>query len=74
MLSCQPFGALSCEKYRGLRLLEHVMKVWERVLIKRLEGYLKVHPQQFGFAQGKSTTDAIHITRQLQEKFQQKKQ
>ena len=50
------------------------MKVWERVLIKRLEGYVKVHPQQFGFAQGKSTTDAIHIARQLQEKFLQKKQ
>ena len=66
--------ALSCEKYRGLRLLEHSMKVWERVLIKRLEDYVEVHPQQFGFAQGKSTTDAIYITRQLQEKFLQKKQ
>ena len=65
--------ALSCEKYRGLRLLEHGMKVWERVLIKRLEAHTKVHPQQFGFAQGKSTTDAIHIARQLQEKFMQKK-
>ena len=66
--------ALSCEKYRGLRLLEHSMKEWERVLIKRLEIYVQVHPQQFGFAQGKSTTDAIYITRQLQEKFLQKKQ
>ena len=65
--------ALSCEKYRGLRLLDHAMKVWERVLIKRLEVYVRVHPQQFGFAQGKSTTDAIHIARQLQEKFLQKK-
>ena len=32
-----------------------------------------MRPQQFGFAKGKSTTDAIHIARQLQEKFMQKK-
>ena len=66
--------ALDCGKYRGLRLLEHGMKIWERVLMRRLEPYLSVSPQQFGFAAGKSTTDAIFILRQLQEKFLQKKQ
>lgn len=66
--------ALDCGKYRGLRLLEHGMKIWERVLMRRLEPYLTISPQQFGFATGKSTTDAIFIARQLQEKFLQKKQ
>ena len=65
--------ALDCGKYRGLRLLEHGMKIWERVLMRRLQPYLTISPQQFGFAAGKSTTDAIFIARQLQEKFLQKK-
>ena len=65
--------ALDCGKYRGLRLLEHGMKIWERVLMKRLEGYLHIHEHQFGFARGKSTTDAIFVVRQLQEKYVEKK-
>ena len=50
---------LDCGKYRGLRLLEHGMKIWERVLMKRLEGYVHIYEYQFGFSRGKSTTDAI---------------
>ena len=66
--------ALDCSKHRGLRLLEHSMKIWERVLMRRLEAYIQISPQQFGFAAGKSTTDAIFIARQLQEKYLQNKQ
>ena len=66
--------ALDCGKYRGLRLLEHGMKIWERVLMRRLENLVVISPQQFGFAAGKSTTDAIFIARQLQEKYLQNKQ
>ncbi|MEL6804521.1 MAG: reverse transcriptase domain-containing protein, partial [Bacteroidota bacterium] len=65
--------ALDCGKYRGLRLLEHGMKIWERILMCRLEVHIKISPQQFGFAAGKSTTDAIFIARQLQEKYLQNK-
>ena len=65
--------ALECGKYRGLRLLEHSMKFWERILMRRLGDYIKISPQQFGFAAGKSTTDAIFIARQLQEKYLQNK-
>ena len=39
-----------CVKYRGLRLLEHSMKIWERDLMRRVELYLSITPQQFGFA------------------------
>ena len=65
--------ALECGKYRGLRLLEHGMKIWERVLMKKLEVYVHIHDHQFGFARGKSTTDAIFLIRQLQERYLEKK-
>ena len=39
--------ALDCGKYRGLRLLEHGMKIWEKVLMRRLEPYLTISPHQF---------------------------
>ena len=67
-------SALECGKYRGLRLLEHGMKVWEQVLRRRLQLCVEIHPQQFGFMAGRSTTDAIFILRQLQEKYCQNKQ
>ena len=65
--------ALECSKYRGLRLLEHGMKIWERNLMHRLGDHIKISPQQFGFAAGQSTTDAIFIARQLHEKYLQNK-
>ena len=65
---------LDCGKYRGLILLEHEMKIWESVLMKKLERYLHIHELQLCFAQGKSMTDAIFVVRQLQEKQIEKKQ
>ena len=65
--------ALECGKYRGLRLLEHGMKIWEKVLLQRLRAIVNVSEQQFGFQKGRSTTDAIFILRQLQEKYCRKK-
>ena len=65
--------SLLCDKYRGLRLLEHAMKIWERVLLARLRPIIGIDAQQFGFLSGKSTTDAIYIARQLQEKYGAKK-
>ena len=64
---------LDCGKHRGLRLLEHSMEIWERVLLRRLESHIKINTQQFGFAAGRSTTDAVFIARQLQEKYLQNK-
>ena len=60
--------ALQCGKYRRLRLLEHVMKIWERVLYERMNHVTKVVENQFGLKAWKSTTVAIFIVRQLQEK------
>ena len=65
--------ALLCGKYRSLRLLEHAMKGWEHVLLARLKEFISIDPQQFGFQAGRSTSDAIFIIRQLQEKYSSKK-
>ena len=65
--------SMDCSKYRGIRLLEHGMKVYESVLEKRLREYVKIDNYQFGFCPGRSTTGAIFTIRQLQEKYNQKK-
>ena len=48
------------------------MKVYERVLEKRLRESVTIDAMQFGFMPGKGTTDAIFIVRQLQEKYLEK--
>ena len=55
--------------YRGLKLLDHVMKILERVVEKLIRDRIEIDSMQFGFMPGRSTTDAIFILRQLQEKY-----
>src|SRR3989441_1602792 len=62
-------NALECSSYRGIKLLDHVLKVLERVLEARLRKTVKIDDMQFGFSPGKGTTDAIFIVRQVQEKL-----
>ena len=45
------------------------MKVLERVIEGRVRKVVKIDSMQFGFMAGRSTTDAIFIVRQLQEKY-----
>lgn len=59
--------------FRGLKLLEHLMKVFERVMEKYIRETVNINEMQFGFMPGRGTTDAIFITRQVQEKFLAKK-
>ena len=54
--------------YRGIKLLEHAMKVFERIVERRIRDEVKIDPMQFGFMPGKGTTDGIFLVRQLQEK------
>ena len=65
--------ALECGNYRGLKLLDHVMKVFERVIEKLIWEKVDIDAMQFGFMPGKGTTDAIFLVRQLQEKYLGKK-
>ena len=60
--------ALERGNYRGLKLLDHVMKGIERVIEKITRERISIDDMQFGFMPGRGTTDAIFILRQLQEK------
>src|SRR3989442_3743511 len=62
-------NALECSSYRGTKLLDHVLKVLERVLEARLRKTVKIDDMQFRFSPGKGTTDAIFIVRHVQEKL-----
>ena len=48
--------ALACGSYRGIKLVEHAMKVLERVIERRVRNIVKIDNMQFGFMAGKSTT------------------
>ena len=63
---------MDCASYRIVKLLEHDMKVVERLLEKRLRRLVKVDQMQFGFMLGRSTVDAIFILRKMQESFLEK--
>ena len=46
--------------YRGIKLLEHAMKVVERIFEHRIRHQIEEDDMQFGFMKGKGTTDAIY--------------
>lgn len=64
--------ARSCGAYRGVKLLEHAMKIVERVLVNRIRRIVEVDEMQFGFMPGKGTIDAVFILRRLQEEYRAK--
>ncbi|KAK3516211.1 hypothetical protein QTP70_006361 [Hemibagrus guttatus] len=59
----------SCSNYRGIKLMSHTMKLWERVVEARLRKVVEICEQQYGFMPRKSTTDAIFALRILIEKY-----
>ena len=61
--------ALDCGSYRGIKLLDQAMKVFERVIERKMRNLVSLDDMQFGFRPGRSTTDAIFIVRQIQEKY-----
>ncbi|XP_048488766.1 uncharacterized protein LOC125491268 [Plutella xylostella] len=58
-----------CGNYRGIKLMAHTMKLYEKVIESRIRRESTVSANQFGFMPGRSTTDAIFAVRQLMEKF-----
>ena len=60
--------ALNRGNYRGLKLIEQVMKVLKRVMEGLIGQRVEIDVVQCGFMTGHDTTDAIFIERQLQEK------
>ncbi|XP_047489128.1 uncharacterized protein LOC125039333 [Penaeus chinensis] len=60
---------LACGNFRGIKLMCHSMKIYERIHDKCLRGIVEISNEQFAFMKNKSITDAIFVLRQLQEKF-----
>ena len=52
---------MKCGSYRGIKLLEHAMKVVERIFEHRIRQQIEIDDMQFGFMKGKGTTDAIFM-------------
>ena len=65
---------MDCGAYKGVKLLEHAMKIVERVLENRIRGLVTINDMQFGFMPGKDTTHALFILRRMQEKFREREQ
>ena len=49
------------------------MKLWERVIEKRIKQEAVIREHQFAFMPGRSTTVAIHVLRRLMEKYKERK-
>ena len=54
---------MECGSYRGIKLLEHAMKVVERIFEQRIRQQIEIDDMQFGFMKSKGTTDAIFMAR-----------
>ena len=61
------------KNYRGIKLLEHGLKLLEKIIDRRLRELVSINRMQFGFSKGRGTTDAIFTLRQVQEKMLEKK-
>ena len=51
--------AQCCGNYRGIKLMSHTTKVWERIIEARLRDRVEISKQQYGFMPGKGTTNAM---------------
>ena len=58
---------MNCGSYRGVKFLEHGMKIIGRVLKRRMRAFVDFDQAQFGFMLGKGTTHALFLVRRLQE-------
>ena len=61
-----------CNYYRGIQLMCHGMKLYERLVEDRLRQVIEISSTQYGFQQGKFTTEPILALRMMQEKHLEK--
>ena len=61
-----------CQNKQRIKILCHTMKIWERIVYKRMRGKVEVAEEQFGFMPGRGTTNAIFNVSQITEKYRVK--
>jgi len=64
----QKGDVMHCKNYRGIKLLEIGLKVYEKEIERRIRQRVELHDNQFGFRPGRGTMNAVFIMRQVQEK------
>ena len=62
---------LECNNFRGIQLLSHTLKLWERVVESRLRKIVNISERQYGFQPGNSTIQPLFCLRMLQEKHRE---
>ena len=60
---------LNPNTHRGIELLEHAFKLYEKVLDEHLHEVVDIEKMQYGFMPGRGTVDAVFVLRRLSEKF-----
>ena len=63
---------LNPNSYRGIKLLEHAFKLYEKILDGRLREVVDIDKMQYGFMPGRGTVNAVFVLRRLTEKFRAK--
>ena len=62
---------LECNNFRGINLLSHTLKLWERVVESRLRKMVNISEIQYWLQPGKSTIHPLFCLRMLQEKHRE---
>ena len=63
----------NCNTYRVVKLLEHAMKIIERVLKRWIGELVNIDSMQFGFMPGRGMTDALFVVQRMQEEYKDKR-
>ncbi|VDP34696.1 unnamed protein product [Heligmosomoides polygyrus] len=69
----QKGDASECSNYRGIKLISHKMKIYERLVDLRLREMVTTSQEQWGIIPERSTTDAIFVACQVMEKYREKR-
>ena len=64
-------NAQCCEDSRGIKLMSHTMKVWERIIEARLRDSVEISKLQYGFMPEKGSTNAMFALKMLMEKYRE---
>lgn len=61
----------NCNNYRGISLIDHLAKIYERILERRLREKVepKLGEEQHGYRRGRGTTDLLFTLRMVTEKM-----
>jgi len=62
-----------CNNFRGIKLLRHTTKLWERVIERRLQKDGSISKNQFDFMPGRSTIETIYLLRRLMGLYRDRK-